>query len=96
MLNDRKIRMGEDQKKRLMVTSAITLKSIDAARTAVENLKRQEGDAWQFLRAGASSGLKARSQMVSNQPTNLQQLLSQLQKPLRHHIHQINREIIPE
>jgi hypothetical protein len=43
-----------------MATSAITLKSIDAARTAVENLKRQEGDAWQFLRAGASSGLKAR------------------------------------
>jgi flagellar biosynthesis chaperone FliJ len=84
MLNDRKIRMGEDPKKRLMTTSAITLKSIDAARTAVENLKRQEGDAWQ------SSGLKARSQMVSNQPTNLQQLLSQLQKPLSHHIHQIN------
>jgi hypothetical protein len=47
MLNDRKIRMGEDPKKRLMATSAITLKSIDAARTAVENLKRQEGGAWQ-------------------------------------------------
>jgi hypothetical protein len=29
--------------------------------------------------------------MVSNQPTNLQQLLSQLQKPLSHHIHQINQ-----
>jgi hypothetical protein len=29
MLNDRKIRIGEDPKKRLMATSAITLKSID-------------------------------------------------------------------
>jgi hypothetical protein len=48
MLNDRKIRMGEGQKRRLIATSAITLKSIDAARTAVENLKRREGDACSF------------------------------------------------
>lgn len=46
ILKDRKIRMGEEKKKRMMATGVIVYASIVGAHTAVEDTKKQSGADW--------------------------------------------------
>jgi len=49
VLKDRKMRIGDQGKKRLMATGVVVFQSIVGAHAAVEDLKRQPGDEWRLF-----------------------------------------------
>ena len=49
ILKDRKMRFGNEGKKRLMATGVVVFQSIVGAHAAVEDLKRQPGDEWRIF-----------------------------------------------
>jgi len=49
VLKDRKMRLGDEQKKRLMATGFVVFKSIVGAHAAVEDLKLQSGPDWSLF-----------------------------------------------
>lgn len=51
LLKDRKMRLGDEQKKRVIATGIVLFKSIVGAHAAVEDLKRQSGPEWKVFRS---------------------------------------------